>query len=60
LSASAAQLLAFLCDNLIVTGVSATVVDGLSQSYRTVVPEECGADKHKNPYFTNPYDMAMT
>jgi len=60
-----ASLLTFhRCDTLIVTGgstsgcVRATVVDGLSHSYRTVVPEECVADKHESPHFANLYDMA--
>ena len=53
------------CDSLIVTGgstsgcVRATVVDSLSHSYRTVVPEECVADKHESPHFANLYDMAI-
>jgi len=53
------------CDTLIVTGgstsgcVRATVVDSLSHSYRTVVPEECVADKHESPHFANLYDMAI-
>jgi maleamate amidohydrolase len=53
------------CDTLIVTGgstsgcVRATVVDSLSHSYRTVVPEECVADKHESPHFANLYDMAV-
>ena len=53
------------CDTLIVTGgstsgcVRATVVDSLSRSYRTVVPEECVADKHESPHFANLYDMAI-
>lgn len=52
-------------DTLIVTGgstsgcVRATVVDSLSHSYRTVVPEECVADKHESPHFANLYDMAI-
>ena len=61
-----ASLLTFhRCDTLIVTGgstsgcVRATVVDGLSHSYRTVVPEECVADKHESPHFANLYDMAV-
>ena len=60
-----ASLLTFhRCDTLIVTGgstsgcVRATVVDALSHSYRTVVPEECVADKHESPHFANLYDMA--
>ena len=52
-------------DTLIVTGgstsgcVRATVVDSLSHSYRTIVPEECVADKHESPHFANLYDMAL-
>lgn len=52
-------------DTLVVTGgstsgcVRATVVDSLSHSYRTVVPEECVADKHESPHFANLYDMAI-
>lgn len=53
------------CDTLIVTGgstsgcVRATAVDSLSHSYRTIVPEECVADKHESPHFANLYDMAV-
>ncbi len=39
--------------------VRATVVDSLSRSYRTVVPEECVADKHESPHYANLYDMAL-
>ena len=39
--------------------VRATVVDSLSRSYRTIVPEECVADKHESPHFANLYDMAV-
>jgi nicotinamidase-related amidase len=52
-------------DTLIVTGgstsgcVRATVVDSLSHGYRTIVPEECVADKHESPHFANLYDMAV-
>ena len=52
-------------DTVIVTGgstsgcVRATVVDSLSRGYRTVVPEECVADKHESPHFANLYDMAL-
>ena len=52
-------------DTVIVTGgstsgcVRATVVDSLSRSYRTIVPEECVADKHEAPHFSNLYDMAI-
>ena len=61
-----ASLLTFhRCDTLIVTGgstsgcIRATVVDGLSHSYRTIVPEECVADKHESPHFANLYDIAV-
>ena len=46
-------------DTIVVTGgstsgcVRATVVDSLSRSYRTIVPEECVADKHESPHFAN-------
>ena len=52
-------------DTCVVTGgstsgcVRATVVDSLSRSFRTIVPEECVADKHELPHFANLYDMAM-
>jgi maleamate amidohydrolase len=52
-------------DTVVVTGgstsgcVRATVVDSLSRSYRTVVPEECVADKHESPHYANLYDMAL-
>jgi nicotinamidase-related amidase len=52
-------------DTVVVTGgstsgcVRATVVDSLSRSYRTIVPEECVADKHESPHFANLYDMAV-
>lgn len=61
-----ASLLTFhRVDTVIVTGgstsgcVRATVVDSLSRSYRTIVPEECVADKHESPHFANLYDMAV-
>ena len=53
------------CDTVIVTGgstsgcVRATVVDSLSHGYRTIVPEECVADKHESPHFANLYDMVV-
>ena len=52
-------------DTVVVTGgstsgcVRATVVDALSRSFRTIVPEECVADKHEGPHFANLYDMAV-
>jgi nicotinamidase-related amidase len=52
-------------DTVVVTGgstsgcVRATAVDSLSRSYRTIVAEECVADKHESPHFANLYDMAV-
>src|SRR5882757_9190999 len=52
-------------DTVIVTGgstsgcVRATVVDSLSRGFRTVVPEECVADRHESPHFANLCDMAL-
>ncbi len=52
-------------DTVVVTGgstsgcVRATVIDSLSRSYRTIVAEECVADKHESPHFANLYDMAV-
>lgn len=52
-------------DTVVVTGgstsgcVRATVVDSLQRSFRTIVPEECVADKHESPHFANLYDMAV-
>jgi nicotinamidase-related amidase len=52
-------------DTVIVTGgstsgcVRATVVDSVSHGYRTIVPEECVADKHESPHFANLYDLAL-
>lgn len=52
-------------DTVVVTGgstsgcVRATVVDSLSRSYRTIVPEECVADKHESPHYANLYDMGL-
>lgn len=52
-------------DTVVVTGgstsgcVRATVVDSLQRSFRTIVPQECVADKHESPHFANLYDMAL-
>ncbi len=52
-------------DTLILTGGSTsgcvrdTCVDSLSHVYRTVVAEECVADKHESPHFANLYDMVV-
>lgn len=61
----ASLLVWYRVDTVIVTGgstsgcVRATVIDSMSHGYRTVVPEECVADKHEGPHFANLYDMAM-
>ncbi len=52
-------------DTVIVTGgstsgcVRATAVDSLSRGYRTIVPEECVADKHEIPHYANLCDLAL-
>ena len=52
-------------DTVIVTGgstsgcVRATVVDSLAHGYRTIVPEECVADKHEIPHYANLCDMLL-
>jgi nicotinamidase-related amidase len=52
-------------DTVVVTGgstsgcVRATVVDSLQRSFRTIVPEQCVADKHESPHFANLYDMML-
>jgi maleamate amidohydrolase len=52
-------------DTLILTGgstsgcIRAAAVDALSRGYRTIVPEECVADKHESYHFANLTDMAL-
>ncbi len=52
-------------DTVVLTGgstsgcVRATAVDSLQRSFRTIVPEECVADKHEGPHFANLYDLAL-
>ncbi len=52
-------------DTLILTGgstsgcVRASAVDSLSHGYRTVIPEECVADKHEIPHFANLCDLML-
>ena len=52
-------------DTIILTGgstsgcVRATAVDSLAHGYRTIVAEECVADKHEIPHFSNLCDMLM-
>ncbi|KRG55404.1 isochorismatase [Stenotrophomonas koreensis] len=52
-------------DTLIITGgstsgcVRACVIDSLSRGYRSIVPEECVADKHEIPHFANLADIML-
>ncbi len=52
-------------DTVIMTGgstsgcVRAGVVDSLSRGYRTIIPEECVADKHEIPHFANLCDISL-
>lgn len=52
-------------DTVLVTGgstsgcVRATVVDSLSHGYRTIVAEECVADKHESYHYANLTDMQL-
>ncbi|MEM1111299.1 MAG: isochorismatase family protein [Pseudomonadota bacterium] len=52
-------------DTIIITGgstsgcIRATAVDSLSRGYRTIVPEECVADKHESYHFANLTDLAI-
>lgn len=52
-------------DTVIVTGgstsgcIRATAVESLSRGYRTVVPEECVADKHESYHFANLTDLHL-
>jgi len=52
-------------DTVIVAGgstsgcVRACVIDSLSRGYRTIVPEECVADKHEIPHFANLCDIML-
>ena len=52
-------------DTVIITGgstsgcVRATAVDSLSHGFRTIVPEECTADRHESPHFANLYDLQV-
>lgn len=39
--------------------VRASAVDALSRGYRVIVPEECVADKHEIPHFSNLCDMML-
>jgi maleamate amidohydrolase len=52
-------------DTVVVTGgstsgcVRATAVDSLSHGYRTIVAEECVADKHESYHFANLTDLLL-
>lgn len=52
-------------DTVIITGgstsgcIRATAVDSLSRGYRTIVPEECVADKHESYHYANLTDLAI-
>lgn len=52
-------------DTVIITGgstsgcVRATAVDSLSRGYRTIVPEQCVADKHESYHYANLTDLAL-
>ena len=52
-------------DTIIITGgstsgcIRATAVDSLSRGYRTIVPEECVADKHESYHFSNLTDLSI-
>ncbi|MFH7042243.1 isochorismatase family protein [Paucibacter sp. JuS9] len=52
-------------DTVVITGgstsgcVRATAVESLSRGYRTIVPEQCVADKHESYHFANLTDMQL-
>ncbi|MGB1557295.1 MAG: isochorismatase family protein, partial [Oceanococcaceae bacterium] len=52
-------------DTVIITGgstsgcVRAGAVDSLSRGYRTIVPEQCVADKHESYHFANLTDLML-
>lgn len=52
-------------DTVVVTGgstsgcVRATAVDSLSRGYRTIVPEQCVADKHESYHYANLTDLLL-
>ena len=53
------------CDTLVLTGgstsgcIRATGVESLSRGYRTIVPEECVADKHESYHYANLTDLSL-
>lgn len=52
-------------DTVVLTGgstsgcIRATAVESLSRGYRTIVPEECVADKHESYHYANLTDLAL-
>jgi maleamate amidohydrolase len=52
-------------DTVILTGgstsgcIRAAAIDSLSRGYRTIVPEECVADKHESYHFANLTDLLL-
>ncbi|HMQ07541.1 MAG TPA: isochorismatase family protein [Saprospiraceae bacterium] len=52
-------------DTVIITGgstsgcIRATAVDSVSRGYRTIIPEECVADKHESYYYANLTDLSL-
>lgn len=52
-------------DTVVITGgstsgcIRATAVDSLSRGYRTIVPEECVADKHESYHYANLTDLLL-
>lgn len=52
-------------DTLVITGgstsgcIRATAVESLSRGYKTIVPEECVADKHESFHFANLTDLLL-
>jgi maleamate amidohydrolase len=61
----ASYLIFHKVDTVVVTGgstsgcVRATAVDSLSYGYRTMVPEECVADKHESYHYANLSDLLI-
>jgi nicotinamidase-related amidase len=52
-------------DTVILTGgstsgcVRSSAVDSLSRNFRTIVPEECVADRHEIPHFASLCDLML-
>ncbi len=52
-------------DTVVLTGgstsgcIRATAVESLSRGYRTIVPEQCVADKHESYHFANLTDLSL-